>query len=105
VVAQKLHDEFVIDFAKLRQSMDTILQQVDHKDLNEILPFIPTCENLARYIHEQLSLIGKAQAEDRVQLFSVTIEEAKGNAVIYFSDTKEVVWRCPSIQEALTERN
>ena len=48
----------VIDFRELRRITEDVLNKIDHQYLNEIPPFDtinPTSENLARYIHEQIS--------------------------------------------------
>ncbi len=38
----------VVDFSKIKE----IVAQLDHADLNELLPFNPTAENIARWIVE-----------------------------------------------------
>lgn len=48
-------DGMIVDFAELaRMVKDTILDQVDHKVLNEVFDFRPTSENLASYIYYSL---------------------------------------------------
>lgn len=49
-----LVDGMVIDFADLKASVRGLLKQLDHKDLNTILPY-PTCENIASEILARLS--------------------------------------------------
>lgn len=46
-------DGMVIDFDRLKSVLREILQGFDHGDLNGRLPY-PSCENIAREIHEQL---------------------------------------------------
>jgi 6-pyruvoyltetrahydropterin/6-carboxytetrahydropterin synthase len=47
----------VLDFKYLKKKLNVILEQMDHKYLNQ-LPFFkkinPTSENIAKYIYEQL---------------------------------------------------
>ena len=45
---------------------------LDHRDLNEVLPFNPTTENLARWICEQIP-----------QCYKVEVEECPGNEASY----------------------
>ena len=60
----------VMDFADVRMVMDTILEKLDHKYLNEVHPFStinPTAENIAEYIFHQL---GTAEIKvDSVQVW------------------------------------
>jgi 6-pyruvoyltetrahydropterin/6-carboxytetrahydropterin synthase len=42
---------FVADFAKLGPLKDYLDAELDHRDLNEVLPVQPTSENIARYLH------------------------------------------------------
>ena len=47
----------VMDFSDVRMVMDTVLEKMDHKYLNEVHPFTtvnPTAENIAEYIFHQL---------------------------------------------------
>ena len=47
----------VVDFMDLGAAMDELLEMVDHRNLNEIPPFIevnPTSENLAAWFHQEL---------------------------------------------------
>jgi len=41
-------DGMVVDFGRLKQLVrETVIDRVDHRYLNELYPFAPTCENLA----------------------------------------------------------
>ncbi len=65
VTVSRLNDEMkmgagsdggmTVDFAELAQMVqNTVLDQVDHKVLNEVFDFRPTAENLASYIYHLL---------------------------------------------------
>ena len=48
----------VMDFKKLKDKLEKVLSELDHKYLNELPHFKkqnPTSENISRFIHEQLS--------------------------------------------------
>lgn len=50
-------DGMVMDFADVRMVLDTVLDKLDHKFLNEVHPFDtvnPTAENIAAYIFRQI---------------------------------------------------
>ncbi len=81
VNSEKLNEgQMVIDFGKLKQKLSKILENLDHKYLNEILSFSPTSENLARYIFEQ---IGKDFKKENCWLSSVSVRENKDTEATY----------------------
>ena len=47
-----LSDDMVIDFTFLKG----IIDELDHKCLNDIIEFNPTAENITRYLQERISL-------------------------------------------------
>ncbi|MFQ5647562.1 MAG: 6-carboxytetrahydropterin synthase QueD [bacterium] len=47
----------VIDFQKLKGSLHQILEELDHRNLNDLPPFInqnPSSENIAAYLYREL---------------------------------------------------
>lgn len=59
----------VVDFSLIKSRVFDVL---DHKDLNSVLPFNPSSENLARWICEQIP-----------NCYRVSVSETAGNTVIY----------------------
>lgn len=70
--AQLNDDGMVVDFTGVK---DQIKGKLDHKNLNEVLPFNPTAENIARWICEQIPHCVK-----------VEVCESEGNMAVYEKD-------------------
>lgn len=70
--AQLNADGMVVDFSHIKQ---VVKEQLDHKNLNEVLPFNTTAENLARWICEQTP-----------SCFKVEVQESESNTAIYEED-------------------
>lgn len=47
-------NEWVVDYAEIASATVPIIESLDHRDLNEILPFETTAENLAFWMGQQL---------------------------------------------------
>ena len=62
-------DGMVVDFCEIERR---ICGALDHTDLNDVLSFNPTTENLARWICEQIP-----------QCYKVEVEESPGNEASY----------------------
>lgn len=74
--AQKLNkDGMVCDFTHIKEKIHGFL---DHGNLNELLPFNPTAENIARWIVEQIP-----------QCYKASVQESEGNTATYKEDKYE----------------
>ena len=68
--SEKLNKEgMVVDFSNIKK---LIKEKLDHKILNEILPFNPTAENLAKWICDQIPTC-----------FKVKVQESENNIAFY----------------------
>lgn len=62
----------VVDFSLIKRKVKSVL---DHKVLNDVVPFNPTAENIARWICDQVP-----------HCYRVEVQESKGNDAIYEID-------------------
>ena len=67
-------DGMVMDFKHIKQKVHGYL---DHGNLNQLLPFNPTAENIAKWIVSQFSECYKAK-----------VQESEGNIAVYCDDSK-----------------
>lgn len=65
-------DGMVCDFTHIKKA---IHEKLDHQYLNDILPFNPTAENMARWMCEQISTC-----------YKVSVQESDGNIATYEKD-------------------
>ena len=65
-------DGMAADFSEVKR---LIHDRLDHADINKVLPFNPTAENIARWITEQIPTCYKA-----------TVQESDGNIATYEED-------------------
>ena len=71
--ARKLNkDGMVVDFTDIKRR---IHGRLDHQNLNEVLPFNPTAENIARWIVEQIP-----------QCYKAAVQESEGNVAVYVDE-------------------
>ncbi|MDR1719826.1 MAG: 6-carboxytetrahydropterin synthase [Dysgonamonadaceae bacterium] len=67
---------FVKDYKDLVAINDFLDREWDHRHLNEILPFHPTAENLARYLYDKFKPIYP-------ELYCVEIQESPKTIAVY----------------------
>jgi len=65
-----------IDFAKLKEKVETCLSLLDYKNINEIPPFDkdnPSAENIARWLYKKLSsdLNGESVRIKKVEIYEM----------------------------------
>ncbi len=65
-------DGMVCDFTEIKRSIHGFL---DHGNLNELLPFNPTAENIARWIVERIP-----------ECYKAVVQESEGNEAMYVDD-------------------
>jgi 6-pyruvoyltetrahydropterin/6-carboxytetrahydropterin synthase len=75
-----------IDFKILKKETNRILDELDHKYLNEIPPFIeesPSSENIARFLFEKL---GETLDNENVAVEKITVWESEHACASYAKD-------------------
>lgn len=65
-------DGMVVDFSHIKHR---ILEALDHKVLNDVLPFNPTAENIARWV-----------VDNTPHCWRCTVVESEGNEAVYEKD-------------------
>ena len=65
----------VVDFSYIK---NVVMQKLDHQNLNDVLPFNPTAENISKWICDQIP-----------HCYKVEIRESEGNTVIYEKEEAE----------------
>src|SRR4030043_103461 len=76
----------LIDFRLVKKWLNEVLDELDHKYLNEISSFAginPSAENVARYIAQKLAPVAKAA---QVKVTRVKVWESDNAAVTYIAD-------------------
>ncbi len=84
VAAESLNSEgLLIDFRVLKRWTDEVLEQLDHKYLNELEYFKsinPSSEQIARFLYDR---IGEKARQANVTLSRVTVWESENSRVSY----------------------
>lgn len=70
-------DGMVCDFTRIKELIHDVL---DHRHLNDVLPFNPTAENIARWVTEQIP-----------ECYKAVVQESEGNVAAYVEDDAEGV--------------
>lgn len=82
IQVNRLINGMVIDFKKLKEMID----ELDHKNLNEILSFEPTAENLSKYLYDEIEKLfpGNFSSDNsRDALIEITIWESDNASITY----------------------
>lgn len=66
----------VVDFKHIKEKIHGVL---DHQYLNDVFPFNPTAENIARWCTEQIP-----------ECYRAEVQESEGNTAIYEEDKSKV---------------
>lgn len=69
-------DGMIVDFKHIKER---IHKKLDHQNINEVLPFNPTAENIAKWVAEQIPECYKAQ-----------VQESEGNIAVYTKENGEL---------------
>lgn len=76
-----------IDFGDIKKAVKEVLSKMDHCDLNELAPFRkvnPTSENIARYLHGELSrIINNSMG---IKVSRVKVSETPGAGAFYWEE-------------------
>jgi len=87
VRAEKLdHLGMGIDFKVLKKEVGQVIDDLDHRDLNEHPAFRernPSSEHIAMYLFQQLR---ERLENDRYRLYAVEVRETDTSGVIYYGD-------------------
>jgi len=73
----------LVDFVELKDAADDLVTYLDHKNLNELEPFIehnPSAENVARFVLEQLA---SKIDDERVRIYKVRCFETPTSVATY----------------------
>ncbi|MDZ4345724.1 MAG: 6-carboxytetrahydropterin synthase QueD [Candidatus Binatia bacterium] len=65
---------FVIDYAEISDTVNPIIERLDHHNLNDLFDFHTSAENLARWLFEEIDL---------PQLFQIRLYETPKTCVVY----------------------
>ena len=71
------HNCMVLDFTHIKRK---IQDKFDHKVINEVVPFNPTAENLAKYICDELAPF----------CYRVDVQESQDNIASYIKDDVKI---------------
>ncbi len=74
----------LVDFVELKEAADDLVAYLDHKNLNELEPFVteqnPSAENVARFILKRLAA---RIDDDRVRIYKVRCFETPTSVATY----------------------
>jgi 6-pyruvoyltetrahydropterin/6-carboxytetrahydropterin synthase len=67
---------FVTDYHALKTVKDYLDEHLDHRHLNDLLPFHPTAENIARHIYEKF-------CDQLPEMYAVEVSETPKTSAVY----------------------
>ena len=80
IQTHELVNGMVVDFKKIKE----IINQLDHKNLNDILKFEPTAENIAKFLYDEiLKLFPEDIKNSNYHSINVTIWESDNASITY----------------------
>jgi len=69
----------VIDFSDIKKA----IMRYDHQNLNEMITYNPTAENMARIFCEDISLVCEQETGRGLRCSKVTVQESEGNTACF----------------------
>ncbi|NLX18176.1 MAG: 6-carboxytetrahydropterin synthase QueD [Desulfobulbus sp.] len=75
-----------IDFKQLKKTVNAVVDELDHRDLNELPAFQtqnPSSEHIAMYLFKRLQ---EPLQSERYRLYSIEVRETESTGVIYYGD-------------------
>ena len=76
----------LFDFRNVKLMVNEIIEQLDHKYLNDVEPFRelnPTAENMAKYFYEQIKDRLESKTKGRVQIRRIKLWETDTTTATY----------------------
>jgi 6-pyruvoyltetrahydropterin/6-carboxytetrahydropterin synthase len=77
----------LLDFRDLKHVMKHVIEQLDHKMINDVEPFTvlnPSAENLAKYFYDESNQRLQEHTQNRVSVKQVTIWETDTSVATYY---------------------
>lgn len=78
----------LVDFKELKRALKTVLERLDHEDLNAVAPFDriePSAEHIARHICQEVAALIDT---DRVRVCEVAVWETPTSMAVYIRERK-----------------
>ena len=79
----------LLDFKLLKQVMRPVIDHLDHRMINDLLPFTeinPSAENLSRYFYDETTRQLHQMTQGRVRIKDCTIYETDQTSATYFEE-------------------